>query len=118
MPYSSFTSNIRKLRMPRRERTWLSLAPDGIEATPMSMSASIGISFTGASLQTFLTQDDVALGMYSGDTGREMKLRYEFSAYLEMSIDPEDNADRFTMIKRVSPTMPNPLPLDSQGKPT
>lgn len=120
MPYSTLTSNTRKLRAPRRKAEWFSLSGTSVAASPIAMGANVSFAFNGASAVPFiaLTQSDSALMMYDGDSGREMKLKYEMTGYLELSITPEDSADRFTMIKRVSPVMPDPLPLDSQGKPT
>ncbi|MGW8178494.1 MAG: hypothetical protein ACWGQW_06985 [bacterium] len=117
MPSLAFNRNIRKERTRRREPSWLYLAGEGIASTPLEISASATIAYNGASAQTVLVPSEVAIGMYDGDTGREMKIKYEVTAYLEMSVPPADVASEFEMVRRVSPTMPTPT-IDSNGKPT
>lgn len=120
MPTHALSRNIRKERTQRRKTTWLYLSgvTDPLVQTPLSMSASVGYSLNGGSVvYTELTQDEQAMGMFDGDSGREMKVSFDVTGYIEMSTAVEEPASLFTMIKRVSPVMPDPT-IDSDGKPT
>ena len=74
---------------------------------------------TGASTSSLMESIN-SLKTYEKVDGysRDAKITIVATAFLELETFPLDSQSAFTMIKRVSPIMPNPLPLDSKGRPT
>lgn len=118
MPNSRLTSNIRK-SFPRRTRSsYLSIVAQGVETTGISASGTTGFVMGLSSPQYGFVQTEAVGTTPTGDTGREAKITLNATGNLTMTVDIEDNIDRFVLIKQVSPVMPDPAPIDSKGKPT
>lgn len=121
MPLVRATSNqnIRKTRKGRRQDKWLYVAGPSTAASPLALAATGTFLLTGASY-TPLIESINALRTYSRNegSGRDARITILATAILEMETFPLDPQSAFVMIKRISPIMPNPLPLDSKGRPT
>lgn len=111
--------NIRRRAGAVRREQWISIAGPSLSASPIALTGSGSVSISGDST-TDLVESINSLRTYSriDGYGREAKLEIFATAFLEMETYPLDHQSEFTMIKRVSPIMPNPLPLDSKGRPT
>lgn len=109
--------NIRKRPGPRRKYSFFSVAGPTLAASPVPLSGSADIEVLS---ESEIRVSINALGTYdeSNGYGREAKIHIESTGFLELETYPLDPESAFVMIKRVSPIMPNPLPLDSKGRPT
>jgi hypothetical protein len=120
MPYSISSSNIRKIRYKRREAyiySFVHSLNNTSQSTTLSISGTSNILFN-ASVPTsgIVTSEDLLISP-KDNTGREAKISLSANpAYLEVFVPPEDNYDRFVMIKKVNVVMPT-FTLDSNGKP-
>lgn len=121
MPLVRGTSNqnVRKLRKGRRQDKWFYVAGPSTAASPLALAATGTFNITGASTTT-LTESINALRTFgrAEGSGRDARITILATAMLEMETFPLDPQSAFVMIKRISPIMPNPLPLDSKGRPT
>lgn len=121
MPLVRATSNqnIRKTRKGRRPSKWINIAGPSNAASPLALAATGTFSLTGASYSP-LTESINALRAFNRNegSGRDARITIVATAILEMETFPLDDQSAFVMIKRISPIMPNPLPLDSKGRPT
>lgn len=123
MPYSQRSSNIRKIRSKYREGKFVLFSRTTSQSSTPSTPSTVSISGTSsiiidANIPTAgMLVSSIAMDTPKDDTGRAAKISISADpAYLELYVDPEDNADRFVMIKRVSVTMPT-FTLDANGKP-
>lgn len=112
-------SNIRKLRKGKRPDRWFYATAPSTAASPLAMAATGTFNIFGASTAT-LTQDEDALRTYgrSEGSGRDARIEILMTGMIEVETFPVDDESEFVMIKRISPLMPNPVPLDSKGRPT
>ena len=121
MPLVRRTSNrnIFKLRKKRRTDKWISLAGPSTGASPLALAATGTFNIMGAS-NGALVESINALRTFNRNegSGRDARITILATAILEMETFPLDPQSSFVMIKRISPIMPNPLPLDSKGRPT
>lgn len=122
MPYSQRSSNIRKIRSKYREgKIVVFQLPEATagSSTPSTVSISGTCSLTlNANVPSAgIVVSSIALNTPKDNTGREAKISLSADpAYLQIYIEPEDNADRFVIIKKVNVTMPT-FTLDANGKP-
>lgn len=121
MPLVNKTANfnIRRPSGPSRQETWFSVAGPTFAASPIAMSATGTFLVTGASTSSFMESIN-SLKTYNkvDGYGRDASIVIVATAFLELETFPLDNQSAFVMIKRVSPIMPSPSPLDSKGRPT
>lgn len=111
--------NIRRPSGPVREETWFSVAGPTLAASPVALSATGVFLVSGASTSVLMESINSLKTYEKADGyGRDGRITVVATAFLELETFPLDNESAFTMIKRVSPIMPNPLPLDSKGRPT
>jgi hypothetical protein len=118
VPRSILSSNVRELTKEKRKYFKYSFAGEGVSQTLLAASANASVGINSYTTSFGLKVSVSSADTTDGDTGREARLTIFATGTMSISVDPEDNADRFVMIKRVSPIMPNPAPLDSKGKPT
>lgn len=122
MPYSQRSSNIRKIRSKYREgRIVVFTLPESTgEASPpstVSISGTCALTLDANVPSAGIVVSSIALDTPKDNTGREAKISLSADpAYLQIYIEPEDNADRFVIIKKVNVTMPT-FTLDANGKP-
>jgi hypothetical protein len=111
--------NIRKVRKGRRSSKWINITGPSTAASPLALAATGTFNITGASTSN-LVESINALRAFnrSEGSGRDARVTILATASLEMETFPLDPETAFVMIKRISPIMPNPLPLDSKGRPT
>ena len=84
----------------------------------LAIDGSSSVSLSSDSPLYGLVSSPSSLYTVADNTGRGARIDLSIDGYLEITAQLEDNQDRFVMIKRVSPIMPNPLPLNSRGEPT
>lgn len=83
------------------------------------MSATGMFLVTGASTSSLMESINSLKTYNKADGyGRDASIVIVATAFLELETFPLDDESAFKMIKRVSPIMPNPLPLDAKGRPT
>lgn len=112
-------SNIRKTRKGRRPDKWLYVAGPSTAASPLALAATGTFLMTGASYGALVESDNALRAFTRAEgSGRDARITILATAMLEIETFPLDLESAFVMIKRISPIMPNPLPLDSKGRPT
>ena len=120
MPYSVSSSNIRKIRYKHREAYIYSFVHSlngTSQSTTLSISGTSSLQLNASVPTSGMSASQVSLVSPTDNTGREAKISLNANpAYLEVYVPPEDNADRFVMIKKVNVVMPT-FTLDSNGKP-
>jgi|LauGreDrversion4_2_1035121.scaffolds.fasta_scaffold725887_2 hypothetical protein len=120
MPYSQSSSNIRKIRSSYREGKFILFSrtvSDSSSPSEVSISGTSNIVIDANVISAGLVVSSIAMDTPKDNTGREAKISISADpAYLQVYIEPEDNADRFVMIKKVNVTMPT-FTLDANGKP-
>lgn len=84
----------------------------------MALAATGTFDISGASYSPLIESVNSLRTFRTDGAGREASLEIFATAMLEVETYPLDSQSAFTMIKRVSLIMPNPLPLDSKGRPT
>lgn len=111
--------NIRKISKGSRKEAWISLAGPSTAASPLGLAATGTFNLAGASFSN-IDESINSLRAYNRNegSGRDARIAILMTAMLEMATYPLDPQSAFVMIKRISPTMPNPYPLDSKGRPT
>lgn len=119
MPLVRNTSNfnIRRRPRPQRREHFFSIAGPTTAASPIAISASAGLGIQGISDVSESTNGMRTYRKIDG-YGREAKLEIFATAFMEVETYPLDPQSAFVMIRRVSPVMPDPLPLNDKGMPT
>lgn len=109
--------NVGRRAGPVRREDFFTVAGPTTSACPVSISGSGSVGISG---ESDLRESINALGTFGKSVGygREAKIAIFATAFLEMQTYPLDDESAFVMIKRVSPIMPSPLPLDSRRRPT
>ena len=120
MPYSQRSSNIRKIRSKYREGKFILFSrtiSGSSNPSEVSISGTSNIIINANVPSAGIVVSSIAIDTPKDNTGREAKISLSADpSYLQIYIEPEDNADRFVMIKRVSVVMPT-FTLDANGKP-
>lgn len=122
MPYSQRSSNIRKIRSKYREgKVVVFTLPEATaEVSPpstLSISGTSSLVLDANVPDAGIIASSTLLISPTDNTGREAKISISANpAFLEVFVEPENDADRFVIIKKVNVVMPA-FTLDANGKP-